>query len=355
MSKVKGCVTYPYTAYKRSKERKARAALQEKQRQEALDVVNFGIAALEDGYTESLINILKIPLAREAFEKYLIATCAEENLTFYMEIQNFKEYQSEMKSQENGYQRIRDKAEEVYKKFVEGGIVNISAIDMDRTWNNIQNLPETTSDMTNCFEEAENAVLGLLALGCLSPFLESEEYEELTEKIGNMSGDKDAPLYQALGDSLLNIRRDLSGESAGWLRQFIGMAELLPFCICLTDMELIDEQVVYVNNKFETVTGYTKEDCVGRNCRFLQGEESEPEAVDEIRASIKEKRPTTVNLTNYRKNGEKFVNFLSMKPLFNAQGNVKYFMSVQFDITQQESQMQIASLCNFFDALPDRL
>ena len=80
--------------------------------------------------------------------------------------------------------------------------------------------------------------------------------------------------------------------------------------------------------------------------------EQQRKRIDEIRAAIQEQRPTKVSLTNYRKNGESFTNLLSMKPVLDEDGRVKYFLSVQFDLDTTRSQHRIAQLNSFFEALP---
>jgi PAS domain S-box-containing protein len=74
------------------------------------------------------------------------------------------------------------------------------------------------------------------------------------------------------------------------------------------------------------VAGYNREEAVGRNCRFLQGPETEPEAIQVIRNTLSKGQDCHVKLTNYRKNGDKFQNLLSMKPVFDADGIYRYVL-----------------------------
>ncbi|KAG5182194.1 PAS domain-containing protein, partial [Tribonema minus] len=71
--------------------------------------------------------------------------------------------------------------------------------------------------------------------------------------------------------------------------------------------------MVYVNQAFCKVTGYAKGEAEGRNCKFLQGPETEPEAIDMIRSRLSRGQDCHVRITNYRKNGDKFTNLLSMR------------------------------------------
>jgi PAS domain S-box-containing protein len=91
---------------------------------------------------------------------------------------------------------------------------------------------------------------------------------------------------------------------------------------------------VYVNPAFEETTGYAAEEAVGRNCRFLQGEDRDQPAVEELRRAVREGRHCTV-LRNYRKDGSLFWNELSIYPMRDEKGRVTNFVGVQNDITER--------------------
>ena len=105
--------------------------------------------------------------------------------------------------------------------------------------------------------------------------------------------------------------------------------------ITLADPDLEDMPLVYVNKAFENMTGYTMEEVVGKNCRFMQGEDREQKERYEMQAAIKNKQPIEVTFRNYRKNGELFYNHLEMSPLFDSSGNLLYYLGVQLDVTQK--------------------
>ncbi len=116
------------------------------------------------------------------------------------------------------------------------------------------------------------------------------------------------------------------------------LAKILDSCVngvTLADPDQEDLPLVYANKSFETITGYTQEETIGRNCRFLQGSEHDQEGVSQLREAIKNKKPVEVTLRNYRKNGELFYNHLNMTPLFDSHGNILYFLGVQYEITEQ--------------------
>ncbi len=115
--------------------------------------------------------------------------------------------------------------------------------------------------------------------------------------------------------------------------------------VTLADPDLDDMPVVYVNKAFERMTGYRQEDIIGKNCRFLQGDDREQPARFELAEAIENRRPIEVTLRNYKKNGERFYNRLKLTPLFDHQGNLLYFLGVQYDVTQQiEAEDEIKQL-----------
>ncbi|MBS0485104.1 MAG: PAS domain-containing protein [Proteobacteria bacterium] len=126
------------------------------------------------------------------------------------------------------------------------------------------------------------------------------------------------------------------------------LSKILDSCvngITLADPDQEDLPLVYVNKAFEEITGYTLAETVGRNCRFLQGNEHDQAGVKQLQDAIKNKKPVEVVLRNFRKNGELFYNHLLVSPLFDSHGNVLYFLGVQFDITPQiRAEEEIKSL-----------
>ncbi|MCC6923420.1 MAG: PAS domain-containing protein [Nitrosomonas sp.] len=116
------------------------------------------------------------------------------------------------------------------------------------------------------------------------------------------------------------------------------LAKILDSClngVTLADPDLEDLPLVYANKAFEDITGYTQEETIGRNCRFLQGSDRDQAEVAKLREAIKNKQSVEVTLRNYRKNGELFYNHLKMMPLFDSKGNLLYFLGVQYDATRQ--------------------
>lgn len=105
--------------------------------------------------------------------------------------------------------------------------------------------------------------------------------------------------------------------------------------VTLSDPDLPDNPIVYANQAFEDISGYSQEEIVVRNCRFLQGTDRDQEGLHTIRAALARKESCVVTLRNYRKNGELFFNRLSIRPLVDREGNVIYYLGVQYDVTHQ--------------------
>jgi PAS domain S-box-containing protein len=102
-------------------------------------------------------------------------------------------------------------------------------------------------------------------------------------------------------------------------------------CFCLTDPSIADNPILVASDGFVSVTGYTRKDIIPRNCRFLQGEQTDPQSTKRLRASIDACEETVELLLNYRKNGDPFWNLLYVSPLLNERGEVSFFLGGQIN------------------------
>jgi PAS domain S-box-containing protein len=105
--------------------------------------------------------------------------------------------------------------------------------------------------------------------------------------------------------------------------------------IVITDPRMPDDPIVYVNPAFEKISGYPVDEVLGHNCRFLQGEDRDQPALDELRAALSEERESRVVLKNYRKDGTPFWNELYVSPVHDEEGRLTNFVGVQNDITER--------------------
>ncbi|KTG29606.1 bacterio-opsin activator domain-containing protein [Haloferax profundi] len=108
-----------------------------------------------------------------------------------------------------------------------------------------------------------------------------------------------------------------------------------PVGITIADCTLPDRPLVYVNESFESMTGYTAESALGRNCRYLQGPKTDPERVAELRTAIENEAAASVELLNYRESGETFWNRVDLAPLSGPNGEVTHYVGFQTDITER--------------------
>lgn len=106
--------------------------------------------------------------------------------------------------------------------------------------------------------------------------------------------------------------------------------------VVITDPALPDNPMIFVSDEFTKQTGYEPEEALGRNCRFLQGSESDPAAVEAIRSALRAKSAITIDILNYRKDGEKFWNRLRIRPLYGEDGTLLYFAGAQNPIRPDE-------------------
>ncbi len=110
--------------------------------------------------------------------------------------------------------------------------------------------------------------------------------------------------------------------------------------VILTDARQDDHPIIHVNPAFETLSGYAADEILGRNCRFLQGQDRDQAGVEEIRQAIVEERSVTVTLRNYRKDGTLFYNELTLSPVHDASGTLTHYLGFQNDVTAREQARQ---------------
>jgi len=120
-----------------------------------------------------------------------------------------------------------------------------------------------------------------------------------------------------------------------WLALKDGALAVAAEGVTIADAQAPSRPLIYVNEGFERLTGYSASEVLGRNCRFLQGRDSDPETVAQIRRALNEERDCTVEILNFRKDGTPFWNRLSITPVRNADGRVTHFIGIQSDVTQR--------------------
>jgi PAS domain S-box-containing protein len=132
---------------------------------------------------------------------------------------------------------------------------------------------------------------------------------------------------------------------------------LSPIATVVSNPRLADNPLEVANAAFCDLTGYSESDVVGRNCRFLAGQATEPWVTDQIRAAIASRRPVLVDILNYRRNGTPFRNGVLVTPLFDEDGQLAWFLGSQVELGP-DSPVQFdarrARAVSLVKALPER-
>ena len=110
----------------------------------------------------------------------------------------------------------------------------------------------------------------------------------------------------------------------------------------ITNPRLPDNPIVFCNEAFQHLSGYERDEIVGRNCRFLQGVDTDRATVDRIRTAIRSGHPVEADLLNYRKDGRTFWNALYISPVRDDEGNIIYYFASQLDVTERVNAEQRA-------------
>lgn len=99
--------------------------------------------------------------------------------------------------------------------------------------------------------------------------------------------------------------------------------------VVFSDPHEKDNPMIFVSSEFEIQTGYSREEAVGKNCRFLQGPATNPHAIEAIRQGLKAQTRFTIDILNYRKDGSAFMNRLRIRPIYDGNGRLIFFAGAQ--------------------------
>lgn len=100
----------------------------------------------------------------------------------------------------------------------------------------------------------------------------------------------------------------------------------------ISNPRLPDNPIVECNAAFEALTGYRRDEIIGRNCRFLAGPHTEPNLTAQIVAAVQDRRPVLVEILNYKKDGTPFRNAVLVAPIFDAAGDLEYVLGSQMEV-----------------------
>lgn len=156
--------------------------------------------------------------------------------------------------------------------------------------------------------------------------------------------DADRPALRRLdrpGLDLFDLHRDV----------FITAVETTRMPMIVTDPRQADNPIIFANRAFLTMTGYAAQEIVGTNCRFLQGPETDPATVAELRRAIAERREHATEILNYRKDGYSFWNALFVSPVFDANDELLYFFGSQLDVSRRREAEEALRQAQKMEAL----
>ena len=148
---------------------------------------------------------------------------------------------------------------------------------------------------------------------------------ELTPEVAAPEGHPSPPVTKGGRAGVEDTHNDL----------FFAAVETTRMPMTVTDPNQPDNPIIFINPAFAQMTGYAAEEIVGRNCRFLQGPETDQTTLDEVRDAIRQRRDVAVEILNYRKNGSTFWNALFISPVYGKDGKLLYFFGSQLDVSRR--------------------
>ena len=131
---------------------------------------------------------------------------------------------------------------------------------------------------------------------------------------------------------------EIHREGGGGTDPFAAAVRATRMPMLITDPRQADNPIVFVNDAFARLTGYSRDETLGRNCRFLQGPGTNAEDITRMRDAIRRRVSIELDLLNYRKDGTTFWNRLLMSPVFN-EGELSFFFASQYDITPERERL----------------
>ena len=120
---------------------------------------------------------------------------------------------------------------------------------------------------------------------------------------------------------------------------FVAAVRATRMPMVITDPRQADNPMVFVNDAFCRLTGYDRREILGRNCRFLQTPETDPDAVRRIHDAVASVQSIEIDILNRRRSGETFWNRLLMAPVFDANGRLAYFFASQVDVSLERERL----------------
>ncbi|HBI18078.1 MAG TPA: hybrid sensor histidine kinase/response regulator, partial [Brevundimonas sp.] len=132
---------------------------------------------------------------------------------------------------------------------------------------------------------------------------------------------------------------------------FFAAIQMTRMPMIISDPRQPDNPIAFANNALLDLTGYEEAEVVGRNCRFLQGAQTDRDTVGELRDAVAAKRAIAVEILNYRRDGSPFWNAVFMGPIFDEHGELLYFFASQLDVTRRRESEQVSRQAQKMEAI----
>lgn len=151
--------------------------------------------------------------------------------------------------------------------------------------------------------------------------------------------------------SILTLPPALS-PFAGWFRSLVGVIENMSLPMSIVDTRLPSLPLVYVNSEFCSMTGYSRAEVLGRNCRLLQGERTSRLAVERIRQAIRASNSAIVRITNYKRSGKMFDNLLLLRAISDGHIFVRFMVGLHIESPQTASKHAVSHALSLARLIP---
>ncbi|WP_114522087.1 LuxR C-terminal-related transcriptional regulator [Altererythrobacter sp. ZODW24] len=149
-----------------------------------------------------------------------------------------------------------------------------------------------------------------------------------------------ATIQARSGENAVESHWLTSSKPAEWVMNLI---EASPVASVISDPRLPDNPIVAVNEAFMKLTGYDANEILGRNCRFLSGEGTEPWLTDRIRDGVRLHKPVLVEILNYKKGSIPFRNAVLVAPIYDDRDDLLYFLGSQVEIDDNHPETRSAA------------
>lgn len=132
---------------------------------------------------------------------------------------------------------------------------------------------------------------------------------------------------------------------------FFAAIEMTRMPMILTDPNLPDNPIAFANKAFLDLTGYEEAEVLGRNCRFLQGAQTDRQSVSELRVAVERRQSIALEILNYKRDGTPFWNAVFIGPVYDTGGNLLYFFASQLDVTRRRESEEASQQAQKMEAI----